>query len=58
MKELYTSPEAKIICFAPVENLASGIVDMDDILNLGGAGGQGGNISATPSLPDDLEWDA
>lgn len=57
MKELYTSPEAKLTCFAPVENLASGSVEMDDILNLGG-NGQGGNISATPQLPGDLEFDA
>lgn len=28
MKELYTSPELKVLCFAPVERLA---VDMDDI---------------------------
>lgn len=56
MKELYTSPEAKLTCFAPVENLANGVVDMEDILNLGG-NNIGGNISATPEMPDDLEFD-
>ena len=38
MKELYTSPEMKIVCFAPVEKLAAdkGLIDFGDLLNLEG----------------------
>lgn len=36
MKELYTSPEMKLVCFAPVEKLASGIVDFDEFFALQG----------------------
>ena len=57
MKELYTSPEAKLTCFAPVESLATSDIFMDDLLLSGGNQG-GGQVSATPTLPDDLEFDA
>lgn len=58
MKELYISPEAKLTCFAPVENLANqGNVTMDDLLLAGGTG-TGGQLSATTQLPDDLEFPA
>ena len=36
MKELYTSPEMKLVCFAPVEKLASGIVDFDEFFTVKG----------------------
>ena len=32
MKELYTSPEMKVLCFAPVERLANSNITMDDLL--------------------------
>lgn len=32
MKELYISPEAKLLSFAPAENLANGSVSFDDLL--------------------------
>ena len=40
MKERYTAPELNLLCFAPVENLASGtnIFDFDNLLDA--AGGQ------------------
>lgn len=34
MKELYTSPEAKFLAFAPAERLASGLVDFDKLLEV------------------------
>lgn len=37
MKELYTSPEMKLVCFAPAEKLANNKteIDFDDFLTLG-----------------------
>ena len=33
MKELYTSPELKVTCFAPVERLAAeGSIDLGDLV--------------------------
>lgn len=58
MKEQYTSPEAKLTCFAPVENLATeGSMTLDDLLLAGGNSG-GGEISSVQQLPGDLEFDA
>ena len=39
MKELYTSPELKVTCFAPVERLAAneGIVNFPDLLAASGS---------------------
>ena len=35
MKELYTSPELKVTCFAPMERLASNnSITFDDLLDL------------------------
>ena len=63
MKELYTSPEAKILCFAPVESLATNIEDPGVVLFssvLDGAktseGGQVSDVTFNPEL--DLEFDA
>ena len=36
MKEHYTSPEVKLLCFTAAENLANGSVSFDDLL--GGMG--------------------
>ena len=59
MKEQYTSPEAKLTCFAPVESLATGgDIFMDDLLLNGGGNSGGGVISAVQTLPGDLEFDA
>lgn len=39
MKELYTSPELKVTCFAPVERLAtSNNIDFGDLLAASGNG--------------------
>jgi len=46
MKELYTSPEAKITYFAPVENLANNEIEFM----------AQGNISAVTELPGDLDF--
>ena len=56
MKELYNSPVLNVLCFAPVERLASGSISMDDLISA--AGGAGGNF-ATPENPasDDEEGD-
>ena len=46
MKELYMTPEAKLVCFAPVQNIASGDgfdIDADKLF-----GGTPGGISAKP----------
>lgn len=32
MKELYTSPEMKVLCFAPVERLANNNITMDELI--------------------------
>lgn len=34
MKERYTSPEMKILCFAPAEKLANNLIDFDDLLSI------------------------
>ena len=49
MKELYTSPEAKLLCFAPVENLASEI--SADLLFSGLTPGVSGNPSLDIDTP-------
>jgi len=36
MKELYISPVLNVLCFAPVERLASGTINFDDLLAAGG----------------------
>ena len=36
MKELYTSPEANLLCFAPAEKLASGVYFPDLLDGVGG----------------------
>lgn len=38
MKEQYISPEMKLLCFAPMENLANGGVDFGDLWD--GVGGE------------------
>ena len=38
MKELYTSPEMEIVCFAPVERLANG-GKVDPVNPIGGSAG-------------------
>ena len=39
MKELYTSPELKVTCFAPVERLAAeeGVLNFGDLLAASGS---------------------
>lgn len=32
MKKNYTAPEAEILCFRPVEELANNLITMDDLL--------------------------
>lgn len=41
MKELYIAPELNLLCFAPVENLASQGVNIFDLDNLLDAAGEG-----------------
>ena len=54
MKELYTSPELKVTCFAPVERLANttfdGIVNFGDVLKL-----TAGEASGASRGKDDLD---
>ena len=50
MKELYTSPELKVTCFAPVERLAS----QDGILNFGDLLAASGNQKPADKSSDDL----
>ena len=47
MKEIYTAPEANLVCFEANEKLAN-IIDFDQLLNL--SGGQGDAV--TPSDGD------
>ena len=54
MKELYTSPEMKVLCFAPVERLANGNVTMDDLL---GNIGLGATETPMSFNNDDIELD-
>ena len=49
MKELYIAPEAKLLCFAAQQKLASSSVDFDDLL---AAAGQSGDSSVDPSDND------
>lgn len=42
MKELYTAPEMKLLCFASAERLANGSVAFDDLL-----GGMGNTVVST-----------
>lgn len=37
MKELYISPEVKLVCFLPSEKVAN-VIDFDDLISLGGKG--------------------
>ena len=51
MKELYISPEMKVLCFAPIESLASGFdINADILLGVPGAG-----VSENPGGDIDLE---
>ena len=43
MKELYIAPELELLCFAPAERVANGVVDFDNILG----GGEGVKESGT-----------
>ena len=52
MKELYTSPEMKVLCFAPVERLANSNVTMDELL---GNAGLGGTDTPMSFNDDDIE---
>ena len=52
MKELYTSPELKVTCFAPVERLAAdGTINFEDLLAASGsqspAGKSDGDLTVT-----------
>ncbi len=50
MKEKYEAPVVQLICFVSCEKLASnGIIDMDDLISLGGAG------SATEPSEGDID---
>ena len=52
MKELYISPEVKLLCFAPVENLASGDgfeIDADTLF-----GNTPGGVSGNEDLDIDI----
>ena len=51
MKERYIAPELNLLCFAPVENLASfgsNIFDFDDLLQA--AGSQPGAVTSKEDL--------
>lgn len=48
MKELYTSPEAELICFAPAESLANSNVSFKDLL-----AGAGTNDPISSVVTDD-----
>lgn len=43
MKELYIAPEVEVLCFAPVENLATDI-DFGDLIGGGSGGGSGSQL--------------
>ena len=47
MKEIYTAPEANLVCFEATEKLAN-IIDFDDLLQLRGGEGE----AVTPSDGD------
>ena len=50
MKELYVSPEVKLLGFAPVEQLASDYyAEMDDVI---GGNSSGGVSNVTPDIGD------
>lgn len=47
MKELYTTPEAEILCFAPVENLA-----LNDLFTTYGYSGSTGSGDSNDSITE------
>ena len=47
MKKIYTAPEAELLCFRPVEDLA---IDLGNMYNLGNL--TGGGSAAKPSNND------
>ena len=51
MKELYTSPELKVTCFAPVERLAA----EEGVLNFGDLLAASGNQKPADPSGDDLK---
>ena len=55
MKELYTSPEAQVVCFAPVENLAN-IIDFSDLYEAMNGGEGGGLIGSGGNKPGSGGW--
>lgn len=63
MKELYTSPEMKLVCFAPAEKIAKNFVNFDD-LSLGtfdtnetytGISGQGNDLDVNAAMDDAMD---
>lgn len=51
MKELYISPEMKVLCFAPIESLASEFdIDADTLL-----GTPGNGVGSIPNEDIDFE---
>lgn len=38
MKKIYNAPEAGLLCFRPVEELANFAIDLDKLLGTGGVG--------------------
>ena len=54
MKELYTSPEMKLISFVPAEKLATSSLDFDDLL-AGLNGGITNDYSSTSVAAGDLD---
>ena len=55
MKELYTSPEMKVVCFAPVEKLANSWVNFDDLDNISLDNGNGNGGISENNLDLDAE---
>ena len=53
MKKIYNAPEADLLCFRPVENLA---IDFNDIYNVaGGETNYGQSEGATTSVGTDIK---
>ena len=51
MKEMYTTPEVKLVCFEASEKLAA-VIDFDDLIELGGENQGGVGDAVIPSGND------
>lgn len=57
MKERYTSPEMKILCFAPAEKLANNLIDFDDLWDIAAGEMDNNNYLGTRSSRNDVVVD-